>query len=150
VTNGDKARIDLSASVFERLHQELLASVENRRENDACVECSGCIACQGSTFCKDSERLSRCHYCVRCELCSESSHCRDCRLVVACHHCIDCENCTRSSYLVRSVSVSDSNYCFGCVGLSGKDFHSLNEPYDRTTYFEITRRLVRELGLAER
>jgi hypothetical protein len=52
--------------------------------------------------------------------------------------------------LVRSVSVSDSNYCFGCVGLSGKDFHILNEPYDRSTYFEITRRLLRELGLAER
>lgn len=150
MTNGDKPRIELSAAVFERLHRELLVSAENRRDNDACVECSGCIACQGSTFCKDSERLSRCHYCVRCELCSESSHCRDCRLVVACHHCLDCESCTRSSYLVRSVSVSDSNYCFGCVGLSGKDFHILNEPYDRATYFEITRRLARELDLRER
>ena len=67
--------------------------------------------------------------------------------MVACHHCIECESCTRSSYLVRSVAVSDSTYCFGCVGLSGKDFHILNEPYDRTTYFEITRRLSRELSV---
>ncbi len=139
---------DLTLSKFERLFEELASSEAHRRENLDCVECRGCVACQGSTFCADSERLSRCHYCIRCELCLESSHCRGSKLLVACHHCIDCESCTRSSYLVRSVAVSDSAYCFGCVGLSGKDFHILNRPYDRPTYFEITRRLSRELGLA--
>ena len=138
---------DWSAAAFERLHKDLLLSATARRDNDGCVECTECVACQGCTFCKDSERLSRCHYCVRCELCLESSHCRHSRLLVGCHHSIECESCTRSSYLVRSVALSDSSYCFGCVGLSGKDFHILNEPYDRTTYFEITRRLSRELGL---
>jgi hypothetical protein len=31
------------------------------------------------------------------------------------------------------------------VGLSRKDFHILNERYDRATYFELTRQLAREL-----
>ena len=53
----------------------------------------------------------------------------------------------RSSYLVRSVALSDCTYAFGCAGLSGKDFHILNEPYERAAYFETTRRLMRELGL---
>jgi hypothetical protein len=53
----------------------------------------------------------------------------------------------RSSYLVRSVALSDCTYCFGCVGLSHKDFHVLNEPYGRTEYFDVTRRLAEELGL---
>jgi len=149
VTDDGKPALDLSAAAFEKLHRELVSAAAKRRENDSCVECVGCVACQGSTFCRDSERLSRCHYCVRCELCTESSHCRGSRLLVACHHCIDCESCTRSSYLVRSIAVSDSTYCFGCVGISGKDFHILNEPYERTAYFEITRRLSRELGLAQ-
>lgn len=147
MTPVGKVPSDISAAAFERLHRELLAAASERRENDGCVECIECVACQGSTFCRSSERLARCHYCIDCELCLESSHCRRSRLLVACHHSIECETCTRSSYLVRSVAVSDSNYCFGCVGLTGKDFHILNEPYDRTAYFEITRRLSRELGL---
>jgi hypothetical protein len=39
------------------------------------------------------------------------------------------------------------NYCFGCVGLSNKDFHILNEPYDRSTYFETVARLSRALRI---
>ena len=54
----------------------------------------------------------------------------------------------RSSYLVRCVALSDCNYAFGCVGISRKDFHILNEPFERTLYFETTRRLMRELGLS--
>jgi hypothetical protein len=34
------------------------------------------------------------------------------------------------------------------VGLSKRDFHVLNERYDRATYFELTGRLARELGIA--
>jgi hypothetical protein len=34
------------------------------------------------------------------------------------------------------------------VGLSKKDFHILNEPYDRQTYFEVAGKLARELGIA--
>jgi hypothetical protein len=33
------------------------------------------------------------------------------------------------------------------VGLSKRDFHILNERYDRATYFELTARLARELRI---
>jgi TPP-dependent indolepyruvate ferredoxin oxidoreductase alpha subunit len=64
-----------------------------------------------------------------------------------CQHCIDSENCTSSSYLVRSVALSSCSYCFGCVGLVGKDFHILNERFERREYFALVEHLTRELGL---
>jgi hypothetical protein len=30
-----------------------------------------------------------------------------------------------------------------------KDFHILNEPYDRDAYFQLTARLMRELGIRQ-
>jgi hypothetical protein len=33
------------------------------------------------------------------------------------------------------------------VGLAKKDFHILNRPYDRKTYFEIVGKLTKELRL---
>jgi len=52
-----------------------------------------------------------------------------------------------SAYLVRSVGCSGCNYCFGCVGLSRRDFHILNKPYARATYFATVSRLARELRI---
>jgi hypothetical protein len=49
--------------------------------------------------------------------------------------------------VVRCVDCTDCTYCFGCVGLGRKDFHILNEPYDRETYFALTARLARDLRL---
>jgi hypothetical protein len=45
--------------------------------------------------------------------------------------------------------MSDCTYCFGCVGLSHRDFFILNEPYERAAYFETTARLARELGISQ-
>ncbi len=41
--------------------------------------------------------------------------------------------------------MSNCEYCFGCVGLDGKSFHILNEPYDRQTYFALVKELSRQL-----
>jgi hypothetical protein len=60
---------------------------------------------------------------------------------------VSSENCVASAYLVRSTGCTSCNYCFGCVGLSRRDFCILNEPYDRATYFEIANRLARELHI---
>jgi len=57
------------------------------------------------------------------------------------------ERCTQSAYLVRCVGLAGCSYCFGCVGLSHKDFHILNEPYDRSAYFALTNQLAQALGL---
>jgi len=139
--------IELTAREFESRYRELVAGLSRKRGNDSCVECERCVACNYSTFCKDSERLSRCHFCVRSSMCADSSHCRGSRGLSGCQHCVDCESCSQSSYLVRCVSLTGCQYCFGCVGLSGRDFHILNEPHDRKTYFELTAQLTRELCL---
>ena len=62
-------------------------------------------------------------------------------------YCVQSENCTHRAYLVLCRNLSDCNYCFGCVGLSKKDFHILNVAFPRKEYFEITARLRKELGL---
>jgi hypothetical protein len=136
-----------SARDFERRYKALLAKTSLERGNESCVECQRCHGCSACTFCKDSERLVRCHFCVRCSTCTEALHCRGSRGLFNCQHCIDCDSCSQSSYLVRCVSLTACQYCFGCVGLSGKDFHVLNEPYDRKTYFALTERLAKELAL---
>ena len=137
---------ELSVRDFEARYRELVLGVAKHSRNESCMECERCRACSGCTFCKDSERLVRCHFCVRCVMCTESLHCRGSRGLIGCQHCVDCDSCTQSSYLVRCVALSSCQYCFGCVGLSGRDFHVLNEPYDRKTYFELTQRLARELN----
>jgi hypothetical protein len=138
--------VPLDARSFEERLRELLAA-STSQGNEACIECRGCSASSHCTFCTDSDRLVRCHFCTRCVDCFECSHCRDSRGLVACQHCDDCEGCARSAYLVRSVGCSGCTYCFGCVGLSQRDFHILNEPYERSEYFAIIARLRRELGL---
>jgi hypothetical protein len=66
---------------------------------------------------------------------------------LGCQHCIESDRCAGSAYLVRSVECTGCTYCFGCVGLNRRDFHILNERYDRATYFETAARLARELRL---
>jgi hypothetical protein len=66
---------------------------------------------------------------------------------LACSHCERCERCISSAYLVRCIGCSGCTYCFGCVGLSKKDFHILNEPYERQEYFEKVAELRRALRI---
>lgn len=137
----------LSRAEFEARFRALAEGRSAFEGNDGCVACERCRGCSGSTFCKDGERLVRCHYCVASSECTDCSHCRACSSCLACTHCSHCDGCTQSAYLVRCVGLSGCSYCFGCVGLRGKDFHILNEPYDRSTYFAIVEKLSRELGL---
>ena len=60
----------------------------------------------------------------------------------------DCSGCSKSAYLVRSIGCTECTYCFGCVGLSKKDFHILNVKYKRDEYFKQLKALKRELGLS--
>ena len=46
-----------------------------------------------------------------------------------------------------SRNLSDCTYCFGCVGLTKKDFYILNVGFSRQEYFELTKRLKKELGI---
>jgi hypothetical protein len=60
---------------------------------------------------------------------------------------VQSEHCATSAYLYFSRSLSDCNYCFGCVGLAKKDFYILNQPFGRQEYFELTNKLKREFNL---
>jgi hypothetical protein len=139
----------MRASEFEAQFRELGRAYAAVRDNQGCFDCVGCERCTSSTFCRDSKNLVRCHYCVQCSDCTDSSHGRRCTGCLACHHCVSCERCTQGAYLVRCVGLMACSYCFGCVGLSNKDFHILNQPHDRKTYYEITGRLMREMGLSD-
>jgi hypothetical protein len=138
----------MNRAEFESRLQKLLSMHARETSNARCLECEACERCMESTFCKRATGLVRCHYCVDSSDCTDSSQLTRCKGCLASQHCVDCERCTSSAYLVRCVGLSGCTYCFGCVGLSRKDFHILNEPYERQTYFEITGRLSRELRVA--
>jgi hypothetical protein len=116
--------------------------------NLGCLACERCERCRESTFCVQSRGLARCHYCAGCQDCVDCSHCASCQGCSACQYCALSENCIGCAYLVQSTGCTGCSYCFGCVGLSRRDFWILNEPFDRATYFAVTGRLARELRIA--
>jgi hypothetical protein len=137
----------MTAAEFEGRLRQLTGERIRRGPNRACIACERCEGCSESTFCLDSKALGRCHYCSACDDCIECSHCLQCQGCMACQHCVSSDGCVQSAYLIRSSACFSCNYCFGCVGLARRDFHILNEPYDRATYFELTSRLSRELRI---
>ena len=137
----------MTPSEFETRLRELLRREVAVTENAQSIECHGCEKCVLCTFCRDSKSLLRCHYCTASSECSDCSHCRSCKACLGCSHCVASERCTQSAYLVRCAALSGCSYCLGCVGLSNKDFHILNEPYDRSTYFALTNKLVPSMRL---
>jgi hypothetical protein len=132
---------------FEARYAALVREAGRSRDNVGCVQCTQCEGCQGCTFCRESTRLVRSHYCVRSTDCTDCSHCHGCSGCLSCVHCVASERCAQSAYLVRCVGLTGCTYCFGCVGLNRKDFHILNEPYDRKTYFALTQALAKDLRL---
>ena len=116
--------------------------------NPGSYACTGCTRCSACMFCKDCDSCYACNYCVRCELCTNCSHCVDSKNCQGSAYCVQSEHCTNSAYLYLCRNLSDCTYCFGCVGLNRKDFHILNEPFDRKTYFQIVARLKKELGIS--
>ena len=60
---------------------------------------------------------------------------------------MQCEFCTDSAYLMLCRSLSDCNYCFGCVGLVQEGLPHPQRAFPRKDYFEVTARLRKELGL---
>lgn len=129
---------------FEERLRALVEAHSAERGNVSCLACEGCERCSESTFLRDCTDVARSHYCTRCVDCSDCSHCTDTTRCYGCSHCEACERCTQCAYLVRSVGCTQCSYCYGCVGLTKKDFHILNEPYDRQTYFAIVAELELE------
>ena len=138
-----------AATSLRRTAREMRALADDRAAGDnlGCLACDGCHRCRECTFCVDSRGLARCHYCAGSQDCVDCSHCASCQACSSCQHCALTDTCVSCAYLVRSTGCTGCTYCFGCVGLSRRDFCILNEPYDRATYFAVTGRLARELGI---
>ena len=129
-------------SVFSVLRSEL-----SDRGNPDSFNLSGCNNCSQCMFCIDSDNCHGCQYTNRSQGCTHCSHIND---SVNCHqssHLDACERCVASHYLTLCEDCAECAYCFGCVGLVRKEFHILNEPYDRKTYFQMVKALRQTLGL---
>lgn len=132
---------------FEARFEELSREHGETTDNVGCLACERCERCSHSTFLEDCTNVARSHYCASSVDCSDCSHSKHLRGCLGCSHCERCERCVSSAYLVRCIDCNACNYCFGCVGLSKKDFHILNEPYERQAYFDKVAELRRALGL---
>ena len=132
---------------FEKRFRMLVAEHASATGNVGCIACDDCDRCSDSTFLVGCKNVARSHYCRDCVDSSECSHCTGCSACLGCSHCEACERCASSAYLVRCVGLSGCTYCFGCVGLAKKDFHILNEPYERQEYFEKVSELRRAFGM---
>jgi len=137
----------LDRRAFEQEYARLNRTFEESRDNPGCVSCERCRHCTGSMFCKECEGCYRCTHCVHCKDSSHLTHCEGCDNCHGSAYCTRCQNCTGSSYLVLCRSCADCTYCFGCVGLSKKDFQILNVQYTKTEYFRIVKSLRAELGI---
>jgi hypothetical protein len=131
---------------FERALTELKSAYRQADENPSSFQVKNCRHCGSCMFCEGCDSCYRCNYCEGCTTCSNCTHCVDCENCHSSAYCTDCSNCIGSKYLENCEHCADCNYCFGCVGLSKKDFHILNERYDRSTYFEIVAKLKKAMG----
>ena len=123
---------------FSRLVEEHEASREDAPEGEdpENFRCEGCVDCVACRFCTACERCSNCTY---CDACSDSADCTQSRECVACADCSQSNlsaYCEKSSYLTLCLDCDNCIQCFGCVGLSGAEFHILNEPFKRGAYFK--------------
>ncbi|MCA9538411.1 MAG: caib/baif family protein [Myxococcales bacterium] len=135
----------LDARSFTAALKQLERTAQNRgnpgsfestdcRNSTQCMFCTACADCHACNYATQSEGCSHCTHVARCVQCHQSSHLTDCKRCIGSHyleHCTDCAECT---------------YCFGCIGLLRKEFHILNQPYDRKTYFKTVKALRAELG----
>ena len=110
------------------------------------VDSQGCTACVDVMFSSDCHRCYKAIYSVGCtdsSFLTQSARCRDSHQLV---YCEDCDHCARCNYVIRSSRCFECDYLFGCVGLVGKDFHILNQPYRRSDYFRIVKELREALA----
>ena len=135
--------------VFEKRLVELQTAFDEEAANIFGHNLTDCERCTNCVFCRGCQRCYRSAYCTDCTSSSHLTHCVRCE---SCHHTansIDCTSCTGSAFLILCRDMSECNYCFGCVGLSRKDFYILNEPHDRSSYFQIVASLKKQLRLPE-
>ncbi len=124
---------------------ELRRTQEEAGVNPGCVEIEGCTGCSNCVFCRDCVRCHRLRYSTGCRDSYDLTHCTRCTSCYASNFATDCHQCVSCSHVVLCTSCADCDYCFGCVGLKGKDFHILNKKHSRSDFFRITKALSEEV-----
>lgn len=93
-------------------------------------------------LCFDSFNLENSIYCISCL----GKNLVDCRLTVyseVCYECVESNRCYGSTYLLQCNDCRDchfcslcisSSYCFGCVGLTHKQYCIFNKQYSKKEY----------------
>jgi hypothetical protein len=130
-------------SEFKRLETELGRDIPNTH----CVSSDNLSACAQVMFSNGLENCYRCTHCADCHDCSNLTHSHGCRSCHGSAYLTNCQYVYASAYLVNCVGCSDCTYCVGCVGLHKEEFHILNVKYTRKEYFEVLKKLKRELGV---
>ena len=101
-------------------------------------------ASTNSTQCQFSSGLKDCH---RCSYTTDSVGCTHATHLTRCTQChqssrlVDCTRCVESHYLTLCQDCVECTYCYACVGLVRKEFHILNQPYDKNTWFALVKAL---------
>jgi hypothetical protein len=111
------------------------------RGNPGCFEVhesANSTQCQFSTGLKDCHR---CSYTTASTACTHSTHLTRCTQCHQSSNLVDCLRCVESHYLTQCTDCVECTYCYGCVGLVRKEFHFLNQPYDKKTWFQLVKQL---------
>ncbi len=139
--------MQLNKRDFLKALNTLERSFSGTSDNPGSYRCERCDSCAECMFCSDCSVCYKCTYCQDCKSCTNCTHCHDCNDCHRSSYCVQSNHCTGSSYVIMSRNCSDCTFCFGCVGLVRKEFHVLNKPLDRKTYFEVVAKLKKELGI---
>ena len=139
--------IPLAKRDFESALAALSKEAQRSAVNPGSYRSEGCTRCFDCMFTTSSVDCIKCTYCNDCQGCSDCTHCTRC---INCHgssYCVDAQNCYKSSYVILSSNCYECLFCFGCVGLVKKEFHILNQPFPRKTYFKLVAELKQAFGL---
>jgi hypothetical protein len=145
-TNPDA--IPQTRAEFERALQQLTRAYGARQDNPASYKSDDSERCVQCMFTTRSRDCFHCTYCAECAECTDCTHCTRTTHSHSSSYCVDAHHCVKCSYVLMSRHCYECLFCFGCVGLAKKEFHILNMPFSRTTYFKLVAELKAQLGLS--
>lgn len=105
-------------SVFKGHDLQDCIYISNTRKLKDCIDCDMTLECELTYEAVENNKNYNCNFLYWC------ADMRDCEYMM---YCFNTEN------------------CFGCFNLKRKQFHILNEPYNREEYFELVKKIKESL-----
>ncbi len=135
----DRPFFDQLAALLDTVPLASLAigDSENSEYTNYAMWNKNCYLVSSSDYNEDSfysTYVFRCTDSSDCLFTSDSELCYEC---IDCKHCYDgtcLQNCTTCSECLFCYNCRSSQNCIGCVNLSSKEFHILNEPCSREEF----------------